>query len=76
MASLPITGDMDGQVLAMQDCSDVTASDVKRQLSKFLGKIKQVPPNFSALHVDGRRLHNLARKGLQWMCLLEMFGDT
>lgn len=58
------TGDMDGQVLAMQDCSDVTASDVKRQLSKFLGKIKQVPPNFSAVHVDGNRLHNLARKGI------------
>lgn len=37
--------------------------DVIRQ--KFLGEIMQVPPMVSALKVDGKRLHELAREGIE-----------
>lgn len=37
--------------------------DIREATSKFLGKIEQVPPVFSALKKDGQRLYELARKG-------------
>ncbi|MCB0374051.1 MAG: tRNA pseudouridine(55) synthase, partial [Muricauda sp.] len=37
--------------------------DIRQATSKFLGKIEQVPPVFSALKKDGKRLYELARKG-------------
>lgn len=37
--------------------------DVLKVLSQFRGEIQQVPPMFSALHVDGKRLSDLAREG-------------
>lgn len=36
---------------------------VEAALKQFQGKILQVPPIYSALHVDGKRLYELARKG-------------
>ena len=40
-----------------------TEEDVKKTLPSFLGEIEQVPPMYSALHVDGKRLSDLAREG-------------
>jgi len=37
--------------------------DLRKVLGSFLGKIEQVPPIFSAVHVDGKRAYDLARKG-------------
>jgi tRNA pseudouridine55 synthase len=34
-------------------------------LARFVGEIEQVPPMFSALHAGGRRLHELARAGVE-----------
>lgn len=46
---------------------DVTAdkADVEALLSKFRGTITQVPPMYSAVSVDGKRLYELARKGVE-----------
>ena len=38
-------------------------SAVEAALSDFRGEIAQVPPDFSAVHIDGRRAYQLARKG-------------
>jgi tRNA pseudouridine55 synthase len=38
-------------------------ADVRRALEQFAGQIQQVPPAHSAVHVDGRRAYQLARKG-------------
>ena len=38
---------------------------LKEALKKFKGTIDQVPPEFSALHVDGQRASDLVRKGKQ-----------
>ena len=36
---------------------------VREALSRFLGRIEQVPPAFSACKIDGKRAYDLARKG-------------
>lgn len=40
-----------------------TEPDVRAQISNFIGRIKQIPPIFSAVHIDGRRAYELARAG-------------
>lgn len=40
-----------------------TQSDVQAVLPKFIGKIQQIPPIYSAVHVDGIRAYDLARRG-------------
>jgi tRNA pseudouridine55 synthase len=37
--------------------------DIEKSLAGFLGEIEQVPPNYSAVHVDGRRAYQVARRG-------------
>jgi tRNA pseudouridine55 synthase len=60
------TLDADGTVVATHDMSGVTLEDVRRVVAEHLtGDIEQVPPMVSALKVGGKRLHELAREGLQ-----------
>ena len=56
------TQDMSGQI---QTTSDVlcTEKEVIDACNAFVGEIKQLPPMYSAVHVDGHRLYELARKG-------------
>jgi tRNA pseudouridine55 synthase len=58
------TGDVTGNVLETKDV-DVTTEDFLETLKKFTGKIMQVPPMYSAIQVDGQRLYDLARKGIE-----------
>ncbi|OLB50733.1 MAG: tRNA pseudouridine(55) synthase TruB [Candidatus Rokubacteria bacterium 13_2_20CM_2_70_11] len=58
------THDISGRVLA-----ETTVSRLERHLlveacRPFIGRIKQVPPMYSALHHEGRRLYELAREGI------------
>ena len=41
----------------------LSMDDVARAAAEFTGEIAQIPPMYSALKVDGRRLYDLARKG-------------
>ena len=41
----------------------ITEALVREVLGRFLGRIEQVPPAFSACKVDGKRAYDLARKG-------------
>lgn len=45
--------------------NDVVPSDaeIKSVLPEFMGKISQIPPQFSAVHVDGVRAYDAARRG-------------
>ena len=56
------TEDITGSVLTCQEAS-VTAEDVEAVLPRFRGEILQVPPMYSALKVDGKKLYELARAG-------------
>jgi tRNA pseudouridine55 synthase len=57
------TDDADGVVTASPAVVPATRGQVDSILSSFIGEIEQVPPAFSALMLEGRRAHELARRG-------------
>jgi tRNA pseudouridine55 synthase len=59
------TLDAAGEVTATHDMSGVTLEQVRSAAAGFLGDIEQVPPMVSAVKVGGRRLHELARAGVE-----------
>ncbi len=60
------TLDAAGEVTATYDMSGVTLDDARRVAGDHLtGDILQVPPMVSAVKVGGRRLHELAREGIE-----------
>jgi len=59
------TLDAAGEVTATHDMAGVTVDDARRAAVSLTGAILQVPPMVSALKVDGRRLHELAREGIE-----------
>ena len=58
------TEDASGDVLTWADASHVTEQDLADVLPRFLGDVSQIPPMVSAVHHEGRRLHELAREGV------------
>ena len=59
------TLDASGEVLATYDMTHVTPDDVAAAAAELTGDIEQVPPMVSAVKVGGRRLHELARQGVE-----------
>ncbi len=59
------TLDAAGEVTATFDMSSVDREDVTAAASKFVGDIEQIPPMVSAVQVGGKRLHALAREGIE-----------
>ena len=59
------TLDASGEVTATFDMSRVRPSDVAAAATALTGEIEQVPPMVSAVKVEGRRLHELAREGVE-----------
>ena len=60
------TLDSSGEVTSTHDMSGVTLEEVRKIIAeRFVGEIKQVPPMVSALKVGGKRLHELARQGIE-----------
>lgn len=57
------TYDLDGRVTTRSDIQP-TETQVKEALQAFQGKILQTPPMFSAKKVQGKKLYDLARKGI------------
>ncbi len=59
------TQDLSGVVLRTSPVRPLTAEDIRTTLARFVGRIRQVPPMFSALHHGGWRLYELARRGVE-----------
>jgi tRNA pseudouridine55 synthase len=59
------TLDDEGEVTATHDMAAVALDDVRRAARGLVGDIEQVPPMVSAVKVGGRRLHRLARAGVE-----------
>ena len=57
------TQDAGGRILARRDASAVTEEHIRAVLPRFTGEIDQIPPAYSAIKRDGRRMYDLARKG-------------
>ena len=58
------TLDITGKVLTETPCG-ITSDEVRSALPAFTGEITQIPPMYSALKVEGKRLYDLARRGLE-----------
>ncbi|MFN0199136.1 MAG: tRNA pseudouridine(55) synthase TruB [Planctomycetaceae bacterium] len=57
------TDDATGKVQPVADARPVTRAELESRLPEFIGEILQVPPQFSAVHVEGQRAYDLARSG-------------
>lgn len=79
------TGDADGEITATAEVPELAAGDWAEILGRFVGETEQVPPMYSALKQDGKRLYELARQGqvverpprrirIHWLKLLEAHG--
>ena len=55
------TDDTEGEITRQSDIRPSDA-DIDRVLEQFLGMIDQVPPDYSAIKIDGARAYNLARQ--------------
>jgi len=58
------SGDLAGKVISQSDYAHVTIEQIKKVCESFIGSIEQIPPMFSALKVKGKKLYELARKGI------------
>ena len=56
------TDDAEGEVIATSD-NRPDDEQIKAALSQFIGEIEQVPPQFSAVKIDGERAYKRARDG-------------
>jgi len=56
------TDDAEGEVIATSDLRP-TDDEIRKALTGFVGDIAQVPPQFSAVKIDGERAYALARAG-------------
>lgn len=58
------TLDTEGEITSRCDVN-VTEADIKKAASEFVGKIDQIPPMYSAIKKDGKKLYELARAGIE-----------
>jgi tRNA pseudouridine55 synthase len=65
LGSATSTLDASGEVTGTWDMSGVGLADVRAAATTLTGPIQQVPPMVSAVKVDGKRLHALAREGIE-----------
>ncbi|RGG55968.1 tRNA pseudouridine(55) synthase TruB [Ruminococcus sp. AM29-19LB] len=57
------TQDISGEVLEERDPGDLTEEEVRSYIESFIGEYDQIPPMYSALKVNGKKLYELAREG-------------
>ena len=57
------TDDSEGKIIKKSN-SRPNKEEIQNALISFIGKIQQIPPNFSAIKIDGERSYNLARKNI------------
>lgn len=57
------TCDLEGSVIEDGDISILNDSDIKSIILSYVGSIMQVPPIYSAIKVQGKKLYEYARKG-------------
>ena len=59
------TDDLEGEIISSQVVEDLKLENITPYLSKLTGTIEQVPPMYSAIKREGKKLYELARKGKQ-----------
>lgn len=59
------TQDAEGEIVEVKPADKLTFEDLEKVLPNFVGEIEQIPPMLSAVHYQGKRLYELARKGIE-----------
>jgi len=59
------TADIEGEIIQQVPYDQISESDILETFKQFVGEIEQTPPMVSAVKVNGRRLYELARKGIE-----------
>jgi len=57
------TDDVEGEVVELSNPPEPTREAIEELLPRFTGEIEQVPPLYSAVHINGQRAYQLARRG-------------
>ncbi|MEM1309788.1 MAG: tRNA pseudouridine(55) synthase TruB [Cyanobacteria bacterium P01_H01_bin.153] len=57
------TDDLEGDICEVRGAVNLTEAAAIAGLNSFIGTIEQLPPRYSAVQVQGKRLYDLARKG-------------
>ena len=59
------TLDLEGEIIKEDlNWNKISSADIEKTISKYQGEQKQIPPMYSALHYQGKRLYQLARRGI------------
>lgn len=58
------TQDSEGEILSQKEVN-VTNEQIEKTVESFVGEISQIPPMYSAIKIDGKKLYELARKGVE-----------
>ncbi len=58
------TDDTTGKVIETKEVS-VTQEQIEETVKSFLGEIEQIPPMYSAIKINGKKLYQLAREGVE-----------
>ena len=64
LGAITPTYDLESEPREFKAFHDITIEHIHEASRKFIGEIKQVPPVYSAIKQDGKRLYELARKGI------------
>lgn len=59
------TEDATGETVETKDIAEISAEELQAALTKLTGKITQIPPMFSAVKVNGKKLYEYARAGIE-----------
>lgn len=63
LGAISRTNDMEGTIYNMEVNMIPTKGDIQKCLASFTGAIEQIPPNFSAVKIKGRKAYQIARGG-------------
>jgi tRNA pseudouridine55 synthase len=59
------TQDKYGEVIETREVSDISTDEILSVFNKFTGQLEQTPPMYSAKKINGRKLYELARAGIE-----------
>ncbi len=59
------TQDLSGDIISECETLDFDETEFSEALKKFTGEIQQIPPMYSAVKVNGKKLYEFARKGIE-----------
>ena len=60
------TLDITGKVMETAGYTDVTEKAVREAFKAYTGNVRQIPPKYSALKINGKRAYDLAREGREF----------